>query len=155
MELGLRNSLALVSRCLCDHLFHWTHVPGSFEPLCLLQAGPSAGRVFAPVLYLAKCSSAVKPNGCSSVWSLLFPLPMNRSLFSSCHLRTLTVLPRQPHKLFDPITSTGPWVPLKQVPWMVHFWFARACACSTSIRGKRNCLKCRKLYKRKRIHKYY
>lgn len=60
-------------------------------------------RVFVPLLYLANCSSAFKPNGCSSVWSLPFPLPMNWSLFSSCQLRTLTVLPRQPHKLFDPI----------------------------------------------------
>ena len=93
-------------RCLCDHLFYWTHVPGSFEPLCLLQAGPSAGRVFVPLLHFANCSSAFKPNGCSSVWSLPFPLPMNWSLFSSCQSRTLTVLPRQPHKLFDPICHT-------------------------------------------------
>ena len=53
------------------------------------------------------------------------------------------------------VTPTGPWVPLEQVPWVVHFWFPRACTCSTSIWGERNCLKCRKLYKRKRIHKYY
>lgn len=144
-------------RCLCDHLFYWIHVPGNFESLWLLQAGPSAGRVFVPLLHLANCSLASKPNGCSSVWSLPFPLPMKWSPISSCHLRTLTALPRQPHKLFDPpsVSPTEPWAPLEQVPWTAHFWFPRACTCSTLLWGKKNCLKCRKLYKRKGIHRYY
>lgn len=137
MELWLRNSLASVFQMCLWSLFHWTHVPGSSETLCLIQPGPSAWKVFLPLLHLANCSSTFKRNGGSSVWSLPCPWPVNWSRLSSCHLRTLTTLPRQPCKLLHTIClPRGPWALWGKAPWMVHLWSPRACMCSILMRGK-------------------
>lgn len=156
MELRLRNSLALVFQMSLWSLFHWTHVPGSSEPLCLIQPGPSAWTVFLPRLHLANCSSTFKRNGGSAVWSLPCPWPVNWSPLSSCHLRTLTTLPRQPCKLLHTICLLrGPWALWGKAPWMVHLWSPRACMCSILMRGKREVIKNWEAVEgEKKIHEY-
>lgn len=107
LGLGLQmSSVTLVLLNSCPRQF-WTSVPPSSWPLL------RESLCFCPPLVSHQPSSPMD----ALLFDLLFPLPMNGSSFLLVTWELSQSLLGNPTNYLTPsVTSTGPWVPLEQVP---------------------------------------